>query len=181
MHESVRPEFACNFTNIDLQELNPEPSSLASEDDYLNFLKTRHYPQECYLPCNTSIPDLIQNDSAMNDEEKEEAHLNFMKRGYHHPSMTQEVEQKASLTEMYLKSTIPIRDEDFESQFDLDHLSPKMKKIALKIFRQNIQAFSKHACDIDQAKHIEMDIPLLTDQPHIQKYIPIPHAIRPQV
>ena len=117
----------------------------------------------------------------MNEEEKEEAHLNFIKRGYHHPSMTQEVDLNASLTEMYLKSTIAIKDEDFKSQFNFNHLSPKIKKFSLKIFWLNIQAFSKHACDIGQAKHIEMDIPLLTDQPHIKKYIPIPHAIRPQV
>ena len=181
MHESVRPEFACNYSNIDLQESNPANNSLDSEDDFLNYLKSGKYPSIPSFPSNNAIPDFIQNDVAMNDDEKEEANLNFIKRGYHHPSMTQEVEQKASLTEMYLKSTVPVKDEDFEDQFDLDHMKPAMKKFALKIFRQNIQAFSKHACDIGKAKHIEMDIPLLTDQPHVQKYIPIPHAIRPQV
>jgi hypothetical protein len=49
--------------------------------------------------------------------------MHYLKRGYHHPSMTKEVESKASLTEMYVKSTVPVRDEDFDDQFDLDHLS----------------------------------------------------------
>jgi hypothetical protein len=33
-------------------------------------------------------------------EEKEEAFLHYMKYGYHHPSMTKEVEENAALTEL---------------------------------------------------------------------------------
>ena len=133
------------------------------------------------LECNLTRPDFIELDDAMNEEEKEDAFMSYLKRGYHHPSMTKEVEEKASLTEMYLKSTIPVPDSEFDAQFDLTHIPPRLRKYAIKIFRKNQAAFSKHACDLGKAKGIEMDIPLLTDKPHIQKYVPIPHAVRPQL
>jgi hypothetical protein len=53
--------------------------------------------------------------------------------------------------------------------------------LALKIFRRKKEAFSKHAYDLGCSTDIEMDIPLLTKEPHIQKYIPVPHAARPQL
>jgi hypothetical protein len=49
------------------------------------------------------------------------------------------------------------------------------------MFRKNKKAFSKYACDLGCSNDIEMDIPLLTKEPHIQKYIPVPHAVRPQL
>ncbi len=69
---------------------------------------------------------------------------------------------------MYVKSTVPVRDEDFDDQFDLNHQSKTHKRLALKIFRKNKEAFSKHACDLGCSTDIEMDIPLLTKEPHIQ-------------
>jgi len=133
------------------------------------------------IQSNHARPKFINDDEAMDEEEKEEAFMNFVKRGYHHPSMTKEVEQKASLTEMYIKSTTPVLDKDFEAQFDLSHLTKSEQRYARKIFRKHIDVFSKHACDLGCAKDIEMDIPLLTKEPHIQKYIPVPHAVRPQL
>jgi hypothetical protein len=56
--------------------------------------------------CNNARPDFINNDDGMDEEEKEEAFMHYLKRGYHHPSMTKEVESKASLTEIYIKSTV---------------------------------------------------------------------------
>jgi hypothetical protein len=86
--------------------------------------------------CNNARPDFINNDDGLDEEEKEEAFMHYLKRGYHHPSMTKEVASKASLTEMYIKSTVPVRDEDFDDQFDLNHLSKTHKRLALKIFRK---------------------------------------------
>jgi hypothetical protein len=117
----------------------------------------------------------------MDEEEKEEAFMHYLKRRYHHPSMTKEVESKASLTEMYVKSTVPVHNEGFDDQLDLNHLSKTHKRLALKIFNKNKEAFSKHACDLSCSTDIKMDIPLLTKEPHIQKYIPVPHAVRPQL
>ncbi len=60
--------------------------------------------------CNNARPDFINDDDGMDEEGKEEAFMHYLKRVYHHPSMTKEVESKASLTEMYVKSTLPVRD-----------------------------------------------------------------------
>ena len=126
-------------------------------------------------------PHFIEDDQAMSEEEKEEAFLDYMKHGYHHPSMTKEVEEKAALTELYLKSTIPIPDTLFEQQFNIDHLERSSQAQATKIFRKNKEAFSKHACDLGKSNGLEMNIPLTTTEPHIQKYVPIPHTVRDQV
>ncbi len=86
--------------------------------------------------CKNTRPDFINEDYGMVEEEKEEAFMRYLKRGYHHPSMTKEVKSKASLTEMYFKLTVLVRDENFDDQFDLNHLSKTHKRLALKIFRK---------------------------------------------
>ena len=65
-----------------------------------------------------------------------------MRKGYHHPSMTKVVEDKAALTELYLKTTKPIKDEDFKFQFDLKHLNQKDRKKALAMLRSHMKDFS---------------------------------------
>ena len=136
---------------------------------------------QCNSTDTTKRPDFINSDEAMSEEEKEEAFMDYMKYGYHHPSMTKEVENHAALTELYLKSTKPIKEEEFESQFDIKHLTPHDRQEAINIFKRNKSAFSRHACDLGKANNLEMTIPLTTTEPHIQKYIPIPHTVRDQV
>ena len=41
----------------------------------------------------------------MNDEEEDEAFMNYISKGYHYPSMAKVIEDKAALMELYLKST----------------------------------------------------------------------------
>ena len=132
-------------------------------------------------PTNEARPAFIEDDLGLNEEEKENAFMDYMRNGFHHPSMTKVVEDRAALTELYLKSTVPVPDHLFEEQFDVKHLSPKMQQIALEIFRANKEAFSRHAADLGCSKDIEMKIPLKSNEPHVQKYIPIPHALRAQV
>ena len=141
------------------------------------------YTPPIQIPCNSTKtrPNFIDDDEALSEEEKEEAFMDYMKHGYHHPSMTKEVEDHAALTELYLKSTKPIPDDQFDQQFDVKHLPPKERKEALRIFHKHKGAFSKHACDLGKANNLEMSIPLTTTEPHIQKYIPIPHTVRDQV
>jgi len=127
------------------------------------------------------IPDFIQDDPALTEDEKEQAFMDYVRYGYHHPSMTKQVEDKAALTKMELQSVVEIPDSLFEKQFQIDHLPAKERELAIKIFRQTKAAFSRHAFDLGKAKDIKMSIPITTNQPHIQKYIPIPHSIRPQV
>jgi hypothetical protein len=47
---------------------------------------------------------------------------------------------------MYVKSTIPGKDKDFDAQVNLKHLSKMHQWLALKNFQRNKEEFSKHAC-----------------------------------
>ena len=133
------------------------------------------------IECNFARTKFINDDQGMNEEEKDEAFMHYMKFGYHHPSMTKEVEENASLTELKLREDTPLSDEDFETQFDLKHLPLKNRIWAMQMFRRQQQAFSKHAADLGCATDIEMRIDPISQDPHIQKYTPLPHAVREQV
>jgi len=133
------------------------------------------------MTVSQTCPKFILEDDTMNDEEKEEAFMHYVRYGYHHPSMTKEVEDKSGWAEMALQPEEEVPDELFETQFDIAHLPTKEREAAIKVFERNKKAFSKHPFDLGKARDITMKIPIITDQPHIQKYIPIPHKIRPQV
>ena len=64
-------------------------------------------------------PIFIEEDEAMTEEEKEMAFLEYMKLGYHHPSMTKIIEDKAALTTLELSSTKKVSEEEWPNQFDL--------------------------------------------------------------
>ena len=83
----------------------------------------------------------------MNYEEIEEAFMDHMRKGFHQPSMTKLVEDKAALTKLYLKSTKPGKDEAFKAQFDSKHLNQKDRTKALAMFRSHMETFSQHSCD----------------------------------
>ena len=136
-----------------------------------------------HFECNNAqaLPDFIADDEGMNEEEQQEAFMKYIRFGYHHPSMTKQVEERAALTEMTLQKAEPIKEKDLAKQFDIDHLSSQAQSHVRKIVQQHKNAFSKHPFDLGKAKGIQMKIPITTDEPHIQKYIPIPHSIRPQV
>ena len=136
-----------------------------------------------HIECNntTDIPDFIADDEGLNEEEQQEAFMKYIKFGYHHPSMTKQVEEKAALTEMSLQKVEPSENKDLADQFEIDHLSVQAQKHLKKVVKKHKDAFSKHPFDLGKAKGIQMKIPITSDEPHIQKYIPIPHSIRPQV
>ena len=153
-------------------------SEKEKEDAFMDYMR---FGKEIEIPTNHARPAFIEEDLGLNEDEKEKAFQDYMKKGYHHPSMTKVVEDRAAMTELYLKSTVPVPDHLFETQFDVKHLPPKIQQMALEIFRAHKEAFSKHAADLGCSKDIEMKIPLKSNEPHIQKYIPIPHACREQV
>ena len=126
------------------------------------------------------LPDFIADDEGLNEEEQQEAFLKYIKLGYHHPSMTKQVEDRAALTEMSLQKIEPI-EKDLAEQFEVDHLSAQAQKHIKSVVHKHKNAFSKHPFDLGKAKGIQMKIPITSEEPHIQKYIPIPHSIRPQV
>ena len=84
--------------------------------------------------------------------------------------MTKIVEDRAALAELYLKSTKPVADKDFEGQFNVQHLAKQDRITALQMFRKHKQAFSQHACNLGKASKITMNILVTTEEPHIQKY-----------
>ena len=181
----VIPVYNCTHEEYTI----PQRASLAEIKIWENTLDSYslEMTQENFteMQCNEARPEFIESDQGMTEEEKEEAFIGFLKRGYHHPSMTKEVEDKAALTELTLKNTVPISDEKFDDQFDLKHLHPQQKQFALQVFRKHLPAFSRHACDLGESKDIQMDILLKPEagnkEHQIQKYIPIPHAVRGQV
>ena len=46
--------------------------------------------------------DIVES---MNDEEEDEAFMNYISKGYHYPSRAKVIEDKAALMAFYLKST----------------------------------------------------------------------------
>jgi hypothetical protein len=118
-----------------------------------------------------SRPAFIIYDLGLNEEEKENAFMDYMRNGYHHPSITKVVRDRAALTEVYVISTKAVPDHLFETQFDVAHLALRMQEMALGIFRANIDSFSKYAADLGCAKDIEMKISLNANEPHVQKIL----------
>ena len=183
-HMMVYPEMVdeiihpTNHVKLEVNEAELGMSETEKEEAFMDYLR---HGKELNIPVNNVRPAFINDDLGLNEDEKETAFQDYMKNGYHHPSMTKIVEDRAALTELYLKSTVPVPDHLFETQFDVGHLNPKMQKLALEMFRANQEAFSKHAADLGCSKDIEMNIPLKSNEPHVQKYIPIPHALRGQV
>ena len=163
--------------------------SMGSEVCSIEFCHEQNYkanflrPDQVYLnhTVGNSIPDFISEDEHLNEAEKLQASEKFETTGRHQQSMSHYVEKHSGLTEMALADVKPMTEREFEEQFDLKHLPSDHRKKFLQIFKRNKQAFSMSAKDIGKAKDIEMDIELDRPQPRIQKYIPIPHTLRPQV
>jgi hypothetical protein len=126
-------------------------------------------------------PIFIEDDDTLTEEEKEIAFLQYMKNGYHHPSMTKIIEEREAITEYKLEKTDPISDEEWSKQFDLAHLTDFQKQKALETFAQNKQAFSTHVRDLGCTDMVEMDIELTTNQNLFQQYRPVPYALKEQI
>ena len=91
-------EDLCIDKNQDIAEIH-----VHSEEIDISFCKLKSQ-QQTLLQCNSTklsnMPDFIESDEAMSEEEKEIAFMNYMKHGYHHPSMTKEVEQDRKSTRL---------------------------------------------------------------------------------
>ena len=187
-HQDMIIERNTLFADIELVEKLDEEYEVhsmsmqeVSEDVYACNTSTPAFQDPDVIPCNLARPDFIEDDQGMNEEEKQTAFMHYMKHGYHHPSMTKEVEERAALTELYLQDVTPFDDNEFEKQFDLAHIPLKQRTWAMQMFRRRRDVFSRHACDLGCARDIEMKIEPISDVPHIQKYTPLAHAVREQV
>jgi len=79
---------------------------------------------------------------------------------------------------MKLQKTEPWPLDEFERQFDLQHLPQKSQKHALKVFKKEINIFCRHEMVIGCANNIKMDIEIDSSKPRIQKYYPLPLNVR---
>jgi hypothetical protein len=79
---------------------------------------------------------------------------------------------------MKLQKTEPWPLDEFEKQFDLQHLPQKSQKHALKVFKKEINNFCQHEMVIGCAKNIKMDIEIDSSKPRIQTYYPLPLNVR---
>jgi hypothetical protein len=120
----------------------------------------------------------IEKDSYLDEDEKEQAFLEYLRTGAYTKSMSQVIKDTPSVTEMKLQKTNPWTDQELEQQFDLDHLPLKSRKQTIKTFKKHIDIFSRHEMDIGCATDVEMDIEIDNSKPKIQKYYPLPVNVR---
>jgi len=115
---------------------------------------------------------------SLDDNEKEKAFVEYLQSGKYTKSMSQLITDSPSVTEMKLQKMEPWLLNEFEKQFDLQHLPQKSQKHTLKVFKKKINIFCKHEMDIGYAKGIEMDIEIDSSKPRIQKYYLLPLNVR---
>ena len=127
------------------------------------------------------IPEFITQDTGLTPEEQLEHWEDFQKNGYHYPSMTRTVENHAALTEMSLKKEDPLTLIEFLEAFEISHLPQEARRKAIKIFQRHQKAFSRHPFDLGEAKGILAKIPINNSDPHIQRYTPVPKALRTEI
>jgi hypothetical protein len=166
MVECHRMEVKALDVDEELQTIHNENGTIKSDTDKIIKLNR---------------PIFIEDDETLTEEEKEIAFLQYMKNGYHHPSMTKIMEEREAIAELKLEETDPIPEEEWSKQFDLAHLTDFQKQKALEIFARNKQAFSTHIRDLGCTDLVEMDIELTTNQNLFQQYRPVPYALKEQI
>ena len=126
-------------------------------------------------------PNFIEEDSELTEDEKSAAFIEYIASGSFQPSMSHYIEKAPSVTEMEYKDIKPFTYDEFKAQFKLDHLSRFQRNQAMKVFKKHIKAFSRHDYDLGLSNSTKMTIEVDETKPRIQKYVPIPHAVRAQV
>ena len=89
-----------------------------------------------------SAQKIIQNDESLDDNEKEQAFMEYLQSGKYTKSMSQLITDSPSVTEMKLQKTEPWPLNEFEKQFDLQHLPQKSQKHALKVLKRKLTFFA---------------------------------------
>ena len=126
-------------------------------------------------------PNFIEEDSELTEDEKSAAFIDYIASGTFQPSMSHYIEKAPSVTEMEYKNIKPFTQAEFREQFKLDHLTRNQQLLAMKVFKKHIKAFSRHDYDLGLSNSTKMTIEVDETKPRIQKYVPIPHAVRTQV
>jgi len=122
----------------------------------------------------------INEDPTLTEDEKLQHFYDYLETGSYPIPMSTYIENSPSITEMAYKDIRYISDEELEKQFKIDHLPKAHQEYLLKIFRTHMNVFSRHDFDLGCAKDLEMEIQIDETKPRIQKFFPLPHAIRNQ-
>jgi hypothetical protein len=125
-----------------------------------------------------SAQSTMNNDEGLDEMEKEQAFLEYLQSIKYTKTMSQLISGSPSVTEMKLQKTEPWPIEEFEKQFDSQHLPQKIQKHAFKVFKKRKKNFCRHEMDIGCANDIEMDMEIDSSKPRIQKYYPLPLNVR---
>ena len=126
-------------------------------------------------------PDFIEGDPELTEDKKSAAFLEYIASGRFQPSMSHYIDKAPSVTEMEYKNIKPLTHAEFREQFKLDHLTRNQQMQAMKVLRKHIKAFSRHEYDLGLSNSTKITIEVDETKPRIQKYVPIPHAVRTQV
>jgi hypothetical protein len=129
------PEALLSFTYVDqlnipvfnssLEEIFiPANSQFAAieicEESFEVFHMNFSSDQTFSIPANNL--EQIEKDSYLDEDEKEQAFLEYLRTGSYTKSMSQVIKDSPSVMEMKLQKTNPWTDQEFKQQFDLDHL-----------------------------------------------------------
>ncbi len=125
--------------------------------------------------------EAISSDGYLNQEEKNNAFMNYLKTGNYTKSMSKEIEDSLCLTKMQLQNTQPQSWQQLQTQFNLQHLTPLQKQEALNMLKCHEKLFTKHDLHLGLTDLIEAKIFTDSSKPRITKYEPLPLNIRQNV
>jgi len=119
------------------------------------------------------------SDEYMDEEEQNQAKIDFYNNKFHQPSITHYIESRNMVTEAD-KIDIPTitTPEQFLDLFDFSNLTHGQRDSISKIMLEMKQVFALHKYDLGKCNVLEMDIELTTSESKIQKYIPIPMNVK---
>jgi len=175
--------------SIQLSYTNSRIKINATNIDYdkINFELFNPSIKECCLAPRVPIIRLTKisqaldpsSDEYMNDEEQNQAKIDFYNNKFHQPSITHYIESRNMVTEAD-KIEIPTitTPEQFLDLFDFSNLTYKQKDCISKIMLEMKEVFALHKYDLGRCNVLEMDIELTTTETKIQKYIPIPMNVK---
>jgi hypothetical protein len=86
-----------------------------------------------------SAQKVINNDEGLDEREKEQAFMEYLQSGKYTKSMSQLISDSPSVTEMRLQKTEKWPLDEFQKQFDVQHLPHNIQKHAFKISKRELK------------------------------------------
>ena len=126
----------------------------------------------------------LERDKNLDDDERELKLKHFDEKGYFTYPVTTVMDKKKTIIE-FKKDTNPKSDEELMQDLDLSHLEGEQKEMMKKVFKENINVFSRSEMDIPQCDLVQAR-PELTQEAKKKgvqnsKFREIPAQIRDEV